>query len=306
MPTPPPPFELDLLRSFVAIVDSGGFSRAADRVGRTQSTISLQIKKLEDGLGKRVFDRAGGRGGETHLTPDGEVLLGYARQVLHLCDEARSRIMEPDIDGAVRLGTPEDFATFHLPEVLARFARAHPRVALDVNCDFTVNLLDGFAKGQYDLVLFKREPQGGQAGRATQGVGVWREMLVWVASPRLVIDADEPLPLVLAPTPDVYRRRAQAALDQAGRPWRVIYTSPSLMGLQAAVRAGLGVTVMPREMVPPGLIVLGEAERRLPPLPDTEIVLYRAAGVSLAAGLLAEHIVHSLEAAGGPAPAPAA
>ena len=306
---PPPPFDLDLLRSFAAIVDSGGFSRAAERVGRTQSTISLQIKKLEDGLGKRVFDRVGGRGGETHLTPDGEILLGYARQVLHLCDEARSRIMEPGIDGAVRLGTPEDFATFHLPDVLARFARAHPRVALDVNCDFTVNLLDGFAKGQYDLVLFKREPQGqGSArSRAAEGVGVWREVLVWVASPRLVLDeADEPLPLVLAPTPDVYRRRAQAALDQAGRAWRVIYTSPSLMGLQAAVRAGLGVTVLPREMVPPGLIVLGEAERRLPPLPDTEIVLYRAQGVSRAADLLAEHIVHSLEAAGGHAPAPAA
>jgi len=309
MPTPPPPFDLDLLRSFVAIVDSGGFSRAADRVSRTQSTISLQIKKLEEGLGKRVFDRVGGRGGETHLTPDGEILLGYARQVLHLCDEARSRIMEPGIDGAVRLGTPEDFATFHLPDVLARFARAHPRVALDVNCDFTVNLLDGFAKGQYDLVLFKREPQGGGgSGRAAsaKGVGVWREVLVWVASPRLVIDAEEPLPLVLAPIPDVYRRRAQAALDQAGRAWRVIYTSPSLMGLQAAVRAGLGVTVLPREMVPPGLIVLGEAERRLPPLPDTEIVLYQAPGISRAAALLAEHIVHSLEAAGGPAPAPAA
>lgn len=305
MPTPPPPFDLDLLRSFVAIVDSGGFSRAADRVGRTQSTISLQIKKLEEGLGKRVFDRVGGRGGETHLTPDGEILLGYARQVLHLCDEARSRIMEPGVEGAVRLGTPEDFATFHLPDVLARFARAHPQVALDVNCDFTVNLLDGFAKGQYDLVLFKREPQGGSGGRAgtAQGVGVWREVLVWVASPRLVLDLEEPLPLVLAPTPDVYRRRALAALDQAGRAWRVIYTSPSLMGLQAAVRAGLGVTVLPREMVPPGLIVLGEAERRLPPLPDTEIVLYRAPGVSLAAGLLAEHIVHSLEAAGGATPA---
>lgn len=288
MPTQLPPFDLDLLRTFVTIVDNGGFTRAAERIGRTQSTISLQIKRLEDGLGKRVFDRDGR---ELQLTPEGEILLTYARQMLRLGDEARSRLMEPDIAGAVRLGTPEDFATTHLPEVLARFARAHPQVALDVNCDFTVNLLDGFSKGQYDLVLFKREPQGGVGG-----IGVWREVLVWVASPRLVLTPGEPLPLVLAPVPDVYRKRALASLDAAKRAWRVVYTSPSLNGLQAAVRAGLGITVVPREMVTPGLLILGEDEHGLPPLPDTEIVLYRAPGaLSRAAELLSEHIIHSLE-----------
>jgi DNA-binding transcriptional LysR family regulator len=291
MSTPLPPFDLDLLRTFVAIVDSGGFTRAAERVGRTQSTVSLQIKKLEDGLGRRVLAREPTR--ELLLTPDGEILLTYARQILRLSDEARSRLMQPEVAGTVRLGTPEDFATTHLPEVLARFARAHPRVTLDVNCDFTVNLLDGFSKGQYDLVLFKREPQG-KGG----GVGVWREVLVWAAAPRLVLAADEPLPLVLAPVPDVYRKRALASLDAIKRPWRIVYTSPSLNGLQAAVRAGLGVTILPREMVPPGLVVLGQAEHHLPPLPDTEIVLYRApGGLSRAAELLAEHVVHSLEAA---------
>jgi DNA-binding transcriptional LysR family regulator len=291
MSAPPPPFDLDLLRTFVAIVDSGGFSRAAERVGRTQSTVSLQIKKLEDGLRRRLFEREPGR--ELLLTPDGEILLTYARQMLRLADEARSRLMEPDIAGTVRLGTPEDFATTHLPDVLARFARAHPRVALEVNCDFTVNLLDGFSKGQYDLVLFKREPQG-KGG----GVGVWREVLVWAASPRLVHADDEPLPLILAPVPDVYRRRALACLDEVKRPWRIVYTSPSLNGLQAAVKAGLGVTVLPREMVQPGLVLLG-SEQGLPALSDTEIVLYRAPGtLSRAAELLAEHIVHSLESSG--------
>ncbi|HEY8381220.1 MAG TPA: LysR substrate-binding domain-containing protein [Microvirga sp.] len=296
MPTPPPPFDLDLLRSFVTIVDNGGFTRAAERIGRTQSTISLQIKRLEDGIGKRVFDRDSR---DVRLTPDGEILLTYARQMLRLGDEARSRLMEPDVAGTVRLGTPEDFATAHLPDVLARFARAHPRVALDVNCDFTVNLLDGFSKGQYDVVLFKREPQG-----AGGGVGVWREVLVWAAAPRLVIARNEPLPLVLAPVPDVYRKRALATLDAVGRPWRIVYTSPSLAGLQAAVRAGLGVTVLPREMVPPGFVILGEAEHGMPPLPDTEIVLYRAPGtLPRAAELLAEHIVHSLEGVSGREPA---
>jgi len=290
MPMPLPPFDLDLLRTFVAIVDNGGFTRAAERVGRTQSTVSLQIKKLEDGLGCRVFAREPGR--ELQLTPQGEILLTYARQMLRLGDEVRSRLMEPDVDGVVRLGTPEDFATVHLPDVLARFARAHPRVALEVNCDYTINLLDGFSKGQYDLVLFKREPQGPGGG-----VGVWRELLVWAASPRLVLRHKEPLPLVLAPVPDVYRKRALASLDAAKRSWRIVYSSPSLNGLQAAVKAGLGVTVLPKEMVLPGFVLLGP-EHGLPPLPDTEIVLYRAPGaLTRAAELLAEHIVHSLESA---------
>jgi len=293
MPTPLPPFDLDLLRTFVAIVDNGGFTRAAERVGRTQSTVSLQIKKLEDGLGRRVFEREPGR--DLLLTPDGEVLLTYARQMLRLGDEARARLMEPDAEGRVRLGTPEDFATAHLPDVIARFARAHPRVALEVNCDFTVNLLDAFSKGHYDLVLFKREPQGPGGG-----VGVWRELLVWAASPRLLLAEGGALPLVLAPVPDVYRKRALASLDAVGRSWRIVYTSPSLNGLLAAVKAGLGVTVLPREMVPPGFMLLG-AEQGLPPLPDAEIVLYRAPGaLSRAAELLAEHIVHSLENAAAP------
>jgi DNA-binding transcriptional LysR family regulator len=291
MPTPLPPFDLDLLRTFVAIVDNGGFTRAAERIGRTQSTVSLQIKRLEDGLGHRVFERDG-RG--LLVTPQGEILATYARQVLRLCDEARSRIMEPDIEGTVRLGTPEDFATLHLPDILARFARSHPRIALEVNCDFTVNLLDGFSRGEYDLILFKREPLG-PAG----GIAVWREALVWAATPRLVLDPAEPLRLVLAPVPDIYRKRALAALDAIGRPWRIVYTSPSLAGLQAAVRAGLGATVLPREMVPAGLATLGP-EQGLPPIADTEIVLYRAPGtLARAAELLAEHIVHSLEIASG-------
>ncbi len=229
-----------------------------------------------------------------------EVLLSYARQILHVSDEARARLMEPEVGGIVRLGTPEDFATVHLADVLARFARTYPQVALAVNCDFTVNLLDGFAKGQYDLVLFKRAllPGQGEAGPEDGGTGVWRETLVWVAGPRLVLPPDGPLPLVLAPAPDVYRRGALAALDAAGRAWRIVLTSPSLAGLQAAVRAGLGLTVLPREMVPPDLVVLGEAEHRLPVLPATAIVLYRAPGArSPAADRLGDHIVQSLEAA---------
>lgn len=285
-----PPFDFDLLRTFVAVVDNVGFTRAGERIGRTQSTVSLQIKKLEEGIGRALFDRSGR---ELLLTPDGEILLTYARQLLQLADEASSRILEPEIEGTIHLGTPEDFAAVYLPEVLARFARAHPRVALDVNCNFSFNLLEGFAKGEYDLVLVKREPLG-PAG----GVPVWRDVLVWVSSQQLVINPEEPIALALAPAPDVYRKRALAALQVARRDWRIVYTSVSSEGLQAAVRAGLGLTVLSKEMVPPDFKILG-ADHGLPQLPDTEIALYRAPGrLSRAAELLAEHIVHSLETSG--------
>lgn len=286
MTTPLPPFDFDLLRTFVAVVDNAGFTRAAERVGRTQSTVSLQIKKLEDGLGRRVFERDGR---DLLLTPEGEILLTYARQILHIADEARSRLLEPDVEGLVRLGTPEDFATVYLPDVLAQFAEAHPRVTLEVNCNFSFNLLDGFARGEYDLLLVKREPQG-----PSGGVAVWRDVLVWVGGARLMLDPTQPVPLVLAPAPDVYRKRAIACLDTIKRSWRVVYTSPSSEGLQAAVRAGLGVTVLSKDMVPDGLVQLGD-EHGLPAMHDTEIALYRAPGqLSRAAELLAEHIAHSL------------
>ena len=286
-----PPFDFDLLRTFVAIVDNEGFTRAGERVGRTQSTISLQIKKLESNLGRRVFERDGR---ELRLTPDGEMLLPYARQLLHLAEEARARLLEPDIEGTVRLGTPEDFATVYLPDVLARFARAHPRVTLDVHCEFSFDLIEGFSKGEFDLALIKREPQG-PAG----GISVWRDVLVWVGASKLVLHPSEPVPLALAPVPDLYRKRAIGGLQAAGRDWRVVYTSPSSEGLQAAVRAGLAVTVLSKDMVPDGLLMLGP-EYELPMLPDTEIALYRAPGtLSRAAQLLAEHITHSLEAAAG-------
>jgi DNA-binding transcriptional LysR family regulator len=288
--TPLPPFDFDLLRTFVAVVDNAGFTRAGERIGRTQSTVSLQIKKLEEGLGRLVFERSGR---DLLLTPDGEILLTYARQLLSLADEARSRILEAEVEGTIRLGTPEDFATAYLPDILARFARTHPRVALNVNCNFSFNLLEGFSKGEYDLVLVKREPMG-PAG----GVAVWRDVLVWVSGSQLVIDDAHPIPLVLAPAPDVYRKRALAGLQAMRRDWRIVYTSISSEGLQAAVRAGLGVTVLSKDMVPEGLKLLGE-EHGLPQLRDAEIALYRAPGkLPRAAELLAEHIVHSLEAAG--------
>ncbi len=281
--------DLDLLRAFVAVADLGSFTRAADALLRRQSTLSLQIKRLEEGLGRHLFDRAGRR---VRLTPEGEALLGPAREILELNDRLVATLDEPALAGRIRLGTPEDFATTHLPKVLARFAQAHPAVQLEVTCDLTLTLLSRFRQGDFDLVLVKREPE-----RSDRGVRVWREPLVWVAADRLALERDSLLPLVVSPPPCVYRKRAVDSLNRARRRWRVAYSCASLAGQHAAVRAGLGVTVLPKDMVPAGLAVV-ERRSLLPDLHDTEIALLAARSLSTPALRLHDHIVRSLETLG--------
>ncbi len=284
--TTPRNLDLDLVRAFVGVADSGSFTRTAERLLRTQSTLSLQIKRLETLLGRRLLERTPRM---VRLTPEGEAALPWARQLLEINDKVLATIGEPALAGVVRLGTPEDFATTHLPDVLARFARAYPQVQLEVTCDLTLTLLDRFRHKAFDLVLIKREP-----GRDRGGERVWHEPLVWVAAGRTVLDARAALPLVVSPPPCVYRKRGISALDSARRPWRVAYACASLAGQQAAVKAGLGVTVLPKEMVPVGLTILGD-DSGLPDLMDTEIALLAARTLSAPARRLREHIVRSLE-----------
>lgn len=282
----PAQLDLDLLRTLVAVAETGSMTAAGQRLGRSQSAVSLQLKRLEDAVGLKLVDRAARA---VRPTAAGERLLTHARQMLALNDAILDELGEPALAGTVRLGTPEDFATTHLPAVLARFAESHPRVALDVACDLTLNLLDRFGAGEFDLVLVKREPSGGESG-----VRVWREPLVWAASPKLALGEHVTLPLVVSPNPCVYRARAVGALDAAGRPWRIAYTCGSLAGSQAAVRAGLGVTVLPQGMVPSDLATI-EDRALLPDLRDTEIALLAARTLSPAAERLRDHIVRALE-----------
>ncbi len=279
-------FDLDLLRCFVTITETGNFTRAGERLGRTQSTISLQVKRLEEQLGRAVFARTPR---SLKLTSEGERLLGPARQLLRLNDAALAQLFEPDITGRVRLGVPEDFATAHLPAVLSAFAEAHPLVELEVTCDLTLNLLEKFHAGTFDLVLVKREPSA-----PLEGVRIWREPLVWVARDQLAMAGLATIPLVASPEPCVYRKRASDTLDAIGRAWRVAYTSTSLAGSLSAVNAGLGIAVLPREMVPAHLTAITE-DPELPPLYDTEIALIEAPGLSKTAHRLAQHIVAALE-----------
>lgn len=273
------------LRAFIAIADTGSFSKAAEAVGRTQSALSLQVKKLEENLACDLFDR-GGR--KATLTEQGELFLGYARRIMALQQEVYSRLREPEAHGEIRLGTPEDFATHYLPEVLAIFRKHHPRIQLKVECDLTLNLLEGFQQEKFDLVLVKRDPQ-----RVKGGTRVWREPLVWACAAGW--QAQKPLPLVLSPQPCIYRSRALAALDRAKVPWSISYTSPSLAGTLAAVRAGLGVSVLPRNMLPAGIHPI-RTEMKLPDLADAEMALIKREGISKAGEMLADHIIESLEA----------
>ena len=266
--------EIDLLRAFVTVAEARSFTRAGERLGRSQSAISLQIRRLEDRIGKPLLSRD-----PRHvvLTAEGEMLLPQVRRLLRLNDEIIGQLADEALEGEVRLGAPEDFATVYLPEILGAFARAHPKVSMAVTCDLTLNLLDRLRDGSLDIALVKREP------------------LVWVAADAGVLDATAAAPLVVAPSPCVYRKRAITALEQCGRTWRAAYTSPSLAGQHAALRAGLGVTVLPRDMTPPDLVVLGE-ESGLPALADAEIALLRApTAVPRAAEQLAGFVLTSLD-----------
>ncbi|WP_411289307.1 LysR substrate-binding domain-containing protein [Phenylobacterium sp.] len=279
--------ELDLLRTFVTVAEARSFTRAGERLGRSQSAISLQMRRLEDRLGQTLLSRD-----PRHvvLTAEGERFLPQARQLLRLNDQILAGLIGVEVEGEVRLGAPEDFATVHLPDILGEFARTHPKVALTVTCDLTLHLIDRLREGALDIALVKREPLGPDLG-----VRVWREPLVWVAADPGVLERSAVAPLVVAPSPCVYRKRAITALERQGRAWRAAYTSPSLAGQHAALRAGLGVTVLPREMTPADLTILG-AEHGLPTLADAEIALLRApTAVPPAAERLAEFVLTSLD-----------
>lgn len=275
--------DLDLVRTFVTIARLGRFTLAAAQLGQQQSTISLQIGRLETALDTRLLERSPHA---VRLTEAGRRFLAHAERLLAANDAAVAELREPAVAGTVRLGTPEDFATTRLPDVLSRFVRAYPAVTLEVTCDLTLNLMEGFAAGRFDLVLAKREP-GVRLGSG--GVRVWREGLVWVgeAGP-----AGEPVRLVVSPEPCVYRARAVQALDRAGLAWRVTYTCAALSGMVAAVRAGLGLAVLPREMVPEGVEVCRRAD--LPALRETEIALLNGGSLGPPAERLRAHIISAL------------
>ncbi|MGB3740118.1 MAG: LysR family transcriptional regulator [Pontixanthobacter sp.] len=285
------PVNLSLLRTFVTIADCGSFSGAAKRLLRGQSAISLQIKRLEDQFGVALLERGGKY---VTVTQAGEAVYCDAVQMLRLNDEMVARIEAPELTGSVRIGAPEDFATSHLQRVLSSFAHSHPRVTLEVTCELTLEVIERFAAGQLDLALIKREP-GALSPIAAAGRTVWREPLVWAGAEKEDFARQDPLRLVASPLPCVYRSRAGDALRNAGRNWRVSYTCGSLAGSLAAVRAGLGLAVLPKDMVPADIAIVDPEGKYLPKLADTEIALLEPGQISAPVQRLRDLIILELE-----------
>jgi DNA-binding transcriptional LysR family regulator len=280
--------DLDLLRSFVSVVDAGGFTRAGERVHRTQSTVSQQIRRLEEGIGRPLLYRNG-----KHATPteEGERLLSYARRILALAEEARDVVMRPASDGIVRLGVPEDFAATRLTKVLSKFARSRPALRLDVRCDLSVRLRSDLERGELDLALMKRDADGSGA------IAVWPEKLSWLTSRSHPLDPHHnPVPLAVFPQGCLYRNRAIHALEAAGRAWHIAYTSPNFAGIQAAVAAGLGLSILPESAILSEHRVLAPRDG-FPAISNTELALVAAPDASPATLRLADLLADFCDAA---------
>ena len=255
-----PPLDLTLLRSFVAVIDCGSIQLAAARVGRSQSAVSMQIKRLEEDVGRPLFQR---EGRNLRPNPAGEDLLINARRLLRLSDEAMASLRRPEASGVVRLGLPEDYASHLVAPVLTRFAREFPLAEIELTFDSSPILLRLLETGKLDLALVTRAPR--------QPFAVLRrERLVWAAAPEHAAWARDPLPVALFEAGDIARRIAVEALQAADRPYRVVSSSHSLLGLIAVAQAGLAVVGLVESCVPPGLVRVGEAEG-LPVLPVLDL-----------------------------------
>ncbi|MBO6781662.1 MAG: LysR family transcriptional regulator [Alphaproteobacteria bacterium] len=282
---------LDLahLRTLLAVVDNGSFSRAAEQVHRTQSAVSMQIKRLEETVGKTLFERVGRR---SELTREGVALVDYARRILRLHDEALIAVTRPEVTGVVRLGVPDDYMSGFLPEVLSEFAETYPQVEVELRCETSAKVSRAYEKGDVDigLVTIAMVPQQCRLVR--------REPVVWATSRRHLVHERDPVPLAVFEPGCIFRQWARDLLDEAGRAYRIAYSSESMAGLVTAVEAGLAVTILPRSGLPHGFRELAP-EEGFPALPFVDIGLIPPrADAGGAVHALADHIADQVTQAG--------
>lgn len=272
--------EMDLLRSFVAVAAHRNFTRAAEAVGRTQSAVSLQIKRLEEIVEKRLFERTRQ---SVSITQTGEALLVYANRILAANDAALSHLQRPEAEGLIRIGAPDDYATFMIPPLLSALSREHPRLQFEVTCDNACDLLPQLKQGELDLVVATHRPD------AVAGQIARYEPLHWVASPDFTDDPEEPLSLVLFPVGCVCREIALDALKSIDRSWRITYSTRSIGLMEKALQDGSAVSAMEASVIPSGLRIV-EGAAGLPPLPEVVISVHQSntaeTHVSLAADFL--------------------
>jgi DNA-binding transcriptional LysR family regulator len=280
-----PNLDVDLLKTFLAIADTGSFTKAAEEVHKTQSAISMQMKRLEELLGVPLFAKDGRM---SRFTPDGERLVDYARRIVSFNDEVVSVFTKPELTGTIRFGTPDDYAEKFLPEILARFARTHPLITVDVDCIGSGELFVRVKRGEMDLAL------------VTHGCDivtdepVRREQLVWVTSMRHCAHMAEVLPLAVSHAGCEWRSKVLKSLDKQQRKYRVAYSTPNSNAVNAAVMQGLAVGAMPELCVRPGMRILTEKDG-FPALGSFDIGLVRKPGKSnKAIDALVLHVRESL------------
>lgn len=285
-------FDIDCLRSFLFVADTMSISRAAESVGRSQSTVSQQIAKLEAQLGKGLLTRRKGR--VISLTSEGGKLVQYARRIMQLNDEAYASMSDEVLTGFVRLGVPLDFFGRDFTAWLARFKNRHPMIGLEVEANQSENLMKRSVRGEFDLAFFK-QPAG-----ASNGTVVLREQLVWVSGPNYAPDGQDSVPLVLFPEGCAYRHCAVSALKDHKQSWHVSFVSPSFECLKSAAVEGMGITVLARALVAPPLRVVRHGVR-LPQLPTIELAYsFGRRSNSRVVNELANYLADSLTNAGVP------
>ncbi len=258
--------QLDHLLTFVAVADSGGFTKAGLRINRTQSAVSMQIKRLESEIGKPLFDRTGRT---IVLTPAGQTLLPHARKILSEHDLAVQRLSRPALKGSLCFGSPEHYTPRILPGLLSAFARSYPDIQVEMICENSPEIKKRVDLGEMDIGLCTQIHDGGQT--------IAHDPVVWMGSPRALPDAKNTVALALFEDGCIFRTWALDALTRAGIPHRIVYVSRSESGIQDAVRAGLAISPVVQSNVPPDLTVVGP-ELGLPVLPVSNIVLHKRSG----------------------------
>lgn len=283
-----PLLDPQVLQSFIAIAECGSFTRAARQVFRSPSALSMQIRQLEKQLGQALFVR---EARHVRLTSEGELLLGYARQLLRLNEEAVRRFLAPPLQGTVRLGAPEDLGTRTLPAALARFATQHPAVQVDVTIRGSAELLRQIEAEDLEVALVA-VPQ--DCAVPENGLVVFDDPLVWACREGAAAPRRSPLPLALANLGCPWRRAGLAALDRAGIAYRVAYTSDHCAGQEAAMLADLAMSPYPARLVG-GLLRQVPPDVQLPALGTCRICLVRAPGITEAGHALARHVLDALQ-----------
>lgn len=280
----------DVMRTFLAVIDLGSFTKAGQLLGRTQPAISLQIRKLEELVGMTLMDTSGRN---ISLTPEGESLARYARQLLVMNDEIVARLQKKETSGLLRVGLPTDYAVSFFQKALTDFARLNPDVHLFIDCETSADLLPRFEADDLDLVIamYDERPPTGL-------VYSWTERPIWVVGSDTEVHKRTPVPIAAHPVGCHYRNRMISSLDQIGRPWRVVYCSPGISGLQQAVQSGFGITALTQRTLMRGMKALSEGDG-YPPMPDIHVGLFfKNTGASTSALLLANFIMQSLHESG--------